>query len=239
MGYAFIALYLLIILMVLRLSTILLVMTGMEPSQSSFQAASMLTGAGFTTSESELVLRHPVRRRIGLALILFGAFSLAVLVSVISSLISENDHMSVLASVAALLACAWLLLRVPAANRRVAHWIANRVPSHTEGAPLPVEELADDLHQEDVMGVQIAADSPWLGLTLREALPEGEEIVPLAIKRDGRKIRKDRWETPIEAGDFVLLYGEEEAIQASCRAVSASEDAPRRSADDRGKGGER
>ncbi|MGU3471076.1 TrkA C-terminal domain-containing protein [Paenibacillus sp. D51F] len=225
MGYAFIALYLLIILIVLRLSTILLVMTGMEPSQSSFQAASMLTGAGFTTSESELVLRHPVRRRIGLALILFGAFSLAVLVSVISSLISENSHISVLAAVAAVLACAWFLLRVPAANRRVAHWIASRVPSHTEAAPVPVEELADDQHQEDVMGVQIAADSPWLGLTLRQVLPEGEEIVPLAIKRDGRKIRKARWETPIEAGDFVLLYGEEEAIQASYRAISASEGA--------------
>ncbi|QJC50920.1 hypothetical protein HGI30_04655 [Paenibacillus albicereus] len=216
MGYAFILVYLILILLVLRICTRLLLMTGLEPSQASFQAVSMLTGAGFTTSESELVLRHPVRRRIGTALILFGAFSLAVLISVISNLLSENTHLRALSATALLLALGLLALRLPPVNRRVSHWMASHLPSHTEGGPIPVEELADDERNEDVLGLQLAADSPLIGKKLRDVLPEGEEVVPLLIKRDGRKLRKERWETVLREGDFVLFYGDESIIEESC-----------------------
>ncbi|WP_251562592.1 TrkA C-terminal domain-containing protein [Paenibacillus pasadenensis] len=216
MGYSFILVYLILILLVLRISTKLLVMTGLEPSQSSFQTVSMLTGAGFTTSESELILRHPVRRRIGMALILFGAFSLAVLISVISNLLSQHSHMMVLIPGAVLLTLFLLALKHPAVNSRVSHWIASRLPSRTEGGALPVEELADDERNEDVVGVQIAGDSGLIGRTLREALPKGDEVVPLVIKRDGGKIRNERWDTKLQKGDFILLYGDESVIESCC-----------------------
>ncbi|WP_176444948.1 TrkA C-terminal domain-containing protein [Paenibacillus herberti] len=214
MGFLFILIYFILILLVLRISTVLLVMTGLEPSQSSFQAVSMLTGAGFTTSESELILRHPVRRRIGMVLILFGAFSLAVLISVISSLLSENPHLTLMISIALMLAVVLVSLRIPSVNRKVSRWITSRLPSHTEGGPMPMEELADDERNEDVVGLHIASDSALIGKKLRELLPEGEEVVPLVIKRDGGKIRRNVSDTVLEEGDFILLYGDESIIES-------------------------
>ena len=55
-----------------RIATIALTMTGVSRQSARFQARSALTGAGFTTSESESMVNHPVRRRIIMWLMLTG-----------------------------------------------------------------------------------------------------------------------------------------------------------------------
>lgn len=47
-----------------RTATGVLIATGMPPNIAAFQARSAFTGAGFTTTESENVVNHPVRRRV-------------------------------------------------------------------------------------------------------------------------------------------------------------------------------
>jgi hypothetical protein len=47
-----------------RLATGALIATGMPPEAAGFQARSAFTGAGFTTTEAENVVNHPVRRRV-------------------------------------------------------------------------------------------------------------------------------------------------------------------------------
>jgi hypothetical protein len=47
-----------------RLATGALIATGMPPESAGFQARSAFTGAGFTTTEAENVVNHPVRRRV-------------------------------------------------------------------------------------------------------------------------------------------------------------------------------
>jgi hypothetical protein len=54
-----------------------LTLTGMARPAARFQARSALTGAGFTTSESEAVLQHPVRRRIIMIRMLVGGLGVA------------------------------------------------------------------------------------------------------------------------------------------------------------------
>lgn len=55
-----------------RVATIALVGTGMATDVASFQARSALMGVGYTTTEAEDVINHPVRRRIILWLMTFG-----------------------------------------------------------------------------------------------------------------------------------------------------------------------
>lgn len=55
-------------LLATRVATVILVATGMSRAVARFQARSALTGAGFTTSESEAMVNHPVRRRVVMAL---------------------------------------------------------------------------------------------------------------------------------------------------------------------------
>ncbi|MEA2184166.1 MAG: hypothetical protein QOF69_3351, partial [Solirubrobacteraceae bacterium] len=54
----------LLTLVVTRVATVILISTGMSRESARFQARSALSGAGFTTRESETVVEHPVRRRV-------------------------------------------------------------------------------------------------------------------------------------------------------------------------------
>lgn len=48
-------------LLVTRIATVALTATGLSRETARFQARSAFSGSGFTTSESEAVVRHPVR----------------------------------------------------------------------------------------------------------------------------------------------------------------------------------
>ena len=60
-------------LLVNRIATVALVFTGVSKDLARFQARSAFTGSGFTTSESEMMMQHPVRRRIVMILMFAGS----------------------------------------------------------------------------------------------------------------------------------------------------------------------
>lgn len=59
MGFLFILIYFIFIVIVLEISAELFMISGLKKEIARFQAVSMLTATGFTTKESELILRHP------------------------------------------------------------------------------------------------------------------------------------------------------------------------------------
>ena len=71
-------------LVITRLATMALVMTGLSEEAARFQARSAFTGTGFTTSESEKLVNHPVRRQIVMLLMILRS---AGLISIVISLI--------------------------------------------------------------------------------------------------------------------------------------------------------
>src|SRR3954447_23513363 len=60
-------------MLITRVATVALAQTGMSRESARFQARSALSGVGFTTSEAESVVNHPVRRRIVQALMVVGS----------------------------------------------------------------------------------------------------------------------------------------------------------------------
>jgi hypothetical protein len=63
-------------LVVTRIATMILVASGVSRTTARFQARSAFTGAGFTTSESEQVVDHPIRRKVIMQLMLLGHIGL-------------------------------------------------------------------------------------------------------------------------------------------------------------------
>lgn len=59
-------------LVITRVATVVLTATGLSREEARFQARSALTGTGFTTSEAEAVVNHPIRRRVVMFLMLLG-----------------------------------------------------------------------------------------------------------------------------------------------------------------------
>ncbi len=75
MGVIAIASFLLVIavsLVITRVATVVLVASGMSRQHARFQSRSAFTGTGFTTSEAESVLNHPLRRKVVMLLMLLG-----------------------------------------------------------------------------------------------------------------------------------------------------------------------
>ena len=78
-------------LVVIRVATVGLTMTGVSKDLAQFQALSAFTGAGFTTKESEDIVNHPLRRRITMHLMLLGHVGVVVAIpSVVLSFLNTG-----------------------------------------------------------------------------------------------------------------------------------------------------
>ncbi|MDB4786514.1 MAG: hypothetical protein P8M30_20545 [Planctomycetaceae bacterium] len=83
-------------LLIVRVATVALTLTGLSRELARFQARSAFTGSGFTTQESEQIMQHPVRRRIIMLLMLLGnAGIVTVISSLFLSLTSESENGSI------------------------------------------------------------------------------------------------------------------------------------------------
>ena len=74
-----------------RLYSTLFRLTGIPKEKSGFQAISLLTNAGYTTSESELIVSEKTRRHIATAAMLTGYFFSVIIVSLFINLFSTID----------------------------------------------------------------------------------------------------------------------------------------------------
>lgn len=74
-----------------RLFTALFRLTGIPKDKASFQAISLLTNAGYTTEESELVVSEKTRRHMATAAMLTGYFFSVIIVSLFLNLFSTID----------------------------------------------------------------------------------------------------------------------------------------------------
>jgi len=78
--------------MIRNVAMVALQLTGLDSPTSSFQALSALTGTGFTTRESELVVSHPMRRKIISILMVIGnAGAVVVIAGLVSSFLNVTS----------------------------------------------------------------------------------------------------------------------------------------------------
>lgn len=76
-------------LLVTRVATVALTFTGLSREHAKFQARSAWTGCGYTTSEAEDIVNHPVRRRIIMMLMFAGnAGVVATLGAMLASMVT-------------------------------------------------------------------------------------------------------------------------------------------------------
>src|SRR5918911_2938969 len=84
-------------LLITRVGAVALMLTGMSRESSRFQARSAFFGVGFTTTEAESVVDHPVRRRIIMWLILLGnAGVVTTMGTLLISFAGGGDHLTTL-----------------------------------------------------------------------------------------------------------------------------------------------
>lgn len=204
-------------IIITRIASIALTHTGLSHESSRFQARSAFTGVGFTTSESEKAVNHPVRRRIlqllmilGNAGIVTGIASLMIGFTDIGNNISGWIRILILAAGVALL---WHLANSRWANKKLSIVINKFLKRYTK---LDLNDYASLLHLSGEFRIsEIYVDeNHWLtGTKLINSKLRDEGLNLLAIVRsDETFIGNPNGETLIKKGDSLILYGRGKAL---------------------------
>ncbi|MDB4356759.1 TrkA C-terminal domain-containing protein [bacterium] len=210
----------LVALMVVRLGSSVLQLTGMSKPVAQFQAASAFFGVGFTTKEAELVVDHPVRRRIILHLIIFGNIGLtSALATLLVTFMSSGDRgigttfawLGVMAVGIFALAVLFNLEVVRGPLEALQKRALQR---------FGIEHIRDYdylLNLRDgyvVFDKEISKDHPWVGKTFAESRPSDAGIVVLGIYRDdGDFLGAPDKDSRVEEGDVLMVYGRDEDVR--------------------------
>lgn len=206
-------------LLIVRVGTNALVLTGMSLSAARFQAASAFFGVGFTTAEAEMVVGHRVRRRIILHLIIAGNIGLtSALATLIVTFVGKSDQgASGLFSVIGIVLLTILVLYVLASTSYIRRPMDALMRYSLERAgvarALDYELLLNVEHGYCVSDFKIGAKHPFEGKALYESRPNDQGIVVLGItKPNGTFLGTPGKDVVLEAGDTLMVYGSEEAV---------------------------
>lgn len=198
-------------LLITRVATMMLTQTGLSQESARFQARSALSGVGFTTSEAEAVVNHPVRRRIVMSLMLLGSAGVVTVIGALFLSFANADFQEReqrLALLVVALGVLLLLARSSWVDRRLSVLIGRALNRWTD---LEVSDYAALLRFADrfaVVELAVRPDSWLAGRSLSELNLRHEGVVILGVSRaDGRYIGVPRFETRVEAGDTAIAYG--------------------------------
>lgn len=204
-------------LLINRVATVILVATGMSREAARFQARSALSGAGFTTSESEQVVDHPLRRKVIANLMLLGNAGIVAAAS--STIIGFRggalgaQGWRLLEMVGGIFALVWIS-RSQAVDRRLTAWIGVLLRRFTHIETRDVAGLLQLSGDYSVSELAIRSGD-WLdGSSLASLGLRDEGAVVLGLTRGGAGfIGTPTGRTVLHAEDVLLVYGREDLLR--------------------------
>ena len=204
-------------------------LTGLPDDKARFQVISLLTGTGFTTRESEIILSSKRRRRLARVTMLFGyVFNVTILSAFInvflSMKVSQVSHQffgfMILLATAALI---FVFMRVPKVRawadnllRRAADRVFER--KETFNAVM----LVDNINTESIAQVTLRhIPEDYKGIPLAETQLRAETgILVMLVEHQGNKPVPAGAETVFETGDKLTVFGDYKTI---CKVFQARE----------------
>jgi hypothetical protein len=206
-------------LLVVRLGTTALALTGLPRHTAEFQAYSAFFGVGFTTRESEQVVNHPIRRRIVQHLILAGHIGLtSVIVPLVVTFVNVHtmrEGMMQLGLIIGALAVLWFIIQTSVFENLVERSI--KVALRHTGAltPAPDHEVLLRLNAgHTVSEVVLGPAHPFVGRRLSDQHLAERGIVVLGVAREGGiYVAAPHGEMIVHPSDVLTVYGRDDEVQ--------------------------
>ena len=198
-----------------------LMFTGLSREAARFQARSAFSGVGYTTTEAESIVNHPVRRKIVMILMLLGNIGIAtvsatVIVSMTTTLARSLEYqLIVLAVLAVGLLALWAFFSSRWVERKMNKVIAWALKRFTD---LDVRDYVALLKLSHGYSVSEFFVEPkhWIARqVLKDLRLSDEGILVLGIRKpDGTYKGIPRAGDVIEIHDTLILYGSLTRIRA-------------------------
>lgn len=205
-------------LLAVRAGATALMMTGLSWDAASFQSYSAFFGVGFTTREAELVVNHPVRRRIIRDLILAGNVGVtSALATMVATMVQNSTGFRPLMIVVCLVLGLVLLLyltRVSWFQRSMDRIIQRTLERTGLVRVMDYELLLRIQHGFVVMEIEVLASMDIVNKSLRESRPWDQGVIILSVNSQGKHCHGIPCaDTVMSVGDVLTVYGEEKHIQ--------------------------
>ena len=204
-------------------------LTGLPVEKARFQVISLLTGTGFTTRESEMVLSSRRRRRLARVTMLFGyVFNITIVTAFINvfltmKLSQVGYHFLSFLIPLGTAALIFIFMRVPkirAIGDNLLRRLADRAFDRKEAFNAVM--LIDNISSESIAQVTLRhIPEEYQGRSLDETRLRAETgIMVMLIERQGGKPMPAHADTVFEVGDKLTVFGDYNAI---CKAFHARE----------------
>lgn len=204
-------------IIVVRIGAIALELTGLSPEIASFQSQSAFSGVGFTTAESEVIVTHPVRRRIIRILILFGSAGITTCIAtLVLTFVGETGKDVLIRGVVLLLGLGiiFLFARSKYIYNMMKRIISRALEKWTKMHIIDYEKLLGFGEGYTISRITVKGHSWLSNRKLSELRLEQEGVLVLAIYRkiDGKEkfIGTLSGDTVVNSGDVLICYSRED-----------------------------
>lgn len=205
--------------LITKIATEALVHTGLSKQAAKFQARSAFTGVGFTTSEAENIVNHPVRRRIVMSLMLIGNVGI---ISAIASLMltfvntgqESQDNIIRVAIIIGSLGLLWALSKSKWLERLLVKIIKKAFKKFTTLKIRDYVELLDLKGEYEITVIEVS-EGDWIenrSVGNLQLWQEGINLIGIQ-RNDGTYIGTPQGETKITTNDQLILYGRENVLK--------------------------
>ena len=219
----------LIYLVITELFTILFRFTGLPDERARFQVISLLTGCGYTTRESEMILSNRRRRRLARITMLFGyVFNITIVSALVNVFLSlkltqiGHYYLGLLIPLAAIVMI-FVFLRVPAVHAwgdGLLEKLVDRMIGRT--ASFNTVQALDFIGSETIALVTLNhIPEEHLGVPLSKlGLKADTGILVMLVEHPGEKPAAAGADTVFAPGDKITVFGNYAVI---CKTFHARE----------------
>jgi Trk-type K+ transport system membrane component len=201
-----------------RLATGALIATGVPPEIAAFQSRSAFSGAGFTTTETESVINHPMRRKIISTTMFVGSLGTPTLiVAVLIGFMAPGPGSTTertLVTISGIVLIAMLIGNRPATDFlvKVGHRYANKrlIPVLSDSFETLLT-LGDDFA---VGSISLAADPADTYRSLRGLDEAVRGVRVLGIRRGDEYFGETPIDIELRQGDEILVYARLDQINS-------------------------
>lgn len=199
-----------------RGAAIALMMTGLEKKKARFQALSAFSGTGFTTKEAELVINHPVRRKIMSWLMIMGNAGVVTVIVTATSSFATSRGFQLPINVLILVLGIFLIYKIMTHRKIIKKW-ENFIEKKLIKSPAFEEASTEDLlHFLEGYGLVkkiIREGSPLIGNSISECRLNEKGALVLGIERSMNWIPIPKAHEKIEIDDRLVVYGPNDVLK--------------------------
>jgi len=200
-----------------RAASIALMMTGLEKHKARFQALSAFSGTGFTTKEAELIVNHPVRRKITRWLMIMGNAGIVTVIVAATSSFTNSAGYQLPLNIFLLILGIFIIYKLASSRgfgRKWENYIEKRLIKSPGFEESTTEDLLHFIEGYGMVKKIIPDESSMIGKSIAKLELNKKGILVLGIEREKGWIPTPKASEVLKCYDRLIVYGPLDALKS-------------------------